>query len=306
MSDYKDSFIETYNDDAVSMIDLAEELVLVHTPNVSLTGNPYTEKFDSRIDGYAMEDIEGASGDFKDARKKEAAALMKLIGFGTRVSMDLAANELGTATPGDTDPYTAEQEALVEGIFSQAGAEVESGTYTYSSFEFVNESTDETVAITLCEMKSTTSAVHARQLDISVSDQHLAKTLRISESPASSQGNTTVDIKQSIEPTNDELMGRVSNFFQEKDSLEDRTVVHSIFLAELTGSNSASQDLDRILNKYKDSEDFNRLVELLEEVKQRAQAIKLSRSFIMTNPEIDLPSAPELQEYKDLLSQIRA
>lgn len=306
MSELKAGFIDAYRTDIESMLTLAEELPLVCSPDVIVKGNPYTGDFEATVDGQVVEGQNYVAAESSRAQTQKRIGAVQMAGLGAQATMHLLAYEFKAAIPPFTAEPTPEQNELADSLQRKAQEQLYDGNFSYAAFEFVDNRSGESITISTCHMTNASSPVHARQLSLAISDAYVKKELTISDLPISFDGQTTFEIRQSISPVPDETLWQAATLFQENDSLDDMAIIHNLFAAELTGSRNADDEVEKLLAKYAHSGKLDQLKIILEAIKQKAEAAKMNSTFTMANPEMTLPSAEELADYKSILSQVRS
>jgi hypothetical protein len=306
MSEFKTGFVDAYRADILSMLDLAEELPLIHSPDIAINGHLKDDSMSIDVAGQSLAEHDPKSAEGIQARTGAAIGLEQLHSLGTRATMQLFASELNTVIPADTTEYTAEQQELADNIVHKAQDQIQGADHSYAAYHFIDNESGESIDITSSRITSASTAVHARAITLSVSDAYIKKEVTISEMPVSFNGETTLDIWQTISPVEDETWRAAAELFYDNGSPEDMSIILALFTSELTGRGDASHEVKSLLARFEASDKIEQLKRILEEVKQKAEATKMNSAFSLASPEMTLPSAKELGDYKTLLSQIRS
>ena len=116
MSEFKTGYVDAYRADIISMLDLAEELPLVHSPDVTISGHLHTNNLSVDVAGQSLTERDPESEEGIQARTDAAIGMIDLYHLSARVGMQLFASEINAAIPAGATAYTVEQEALADRI----------------------------------------------------------------------------------------------------------------------------------------------------------------------------------------------
>ncbi len=286
---------------------MVEELPLTHTPDITIWGRLDTDDVTINVAGSPLAEPYPNSVEGIQERLSVLMGLWYLHALDALATIDLLASECSTIIPVGSTEYTAEQEeALVNRIVRKARDQIYGADHSHAVYHFINNKSGESIQVTSSLITSPSTAVHVRNITIRVSDAYIKKELTISETPVSFSGVTTLDIRQTINPVADETWRAAGELFADNGSLEDMGIIRGLFTSELTGGADASHDVETLRARFEANGKIEQLDRILEEVKRQAKAANMNSAFSRANPEMTLPSAAELDEYKMLLSQIRS
>lgn len=299
MTEFISNYIEAYQADIKLMLDLAEELSLVHNPDVTINGNLNTGNIECIVGGHPVEAQELEP--VESVRARNSLTMLR-----ADAKMQLYASEVGKIIPADTVKYTVEQKKISDDIVREVHDQIDAADIGYSAYTFFDDKHDEHVAITSSRVVGAMSHINVRQMTMNMSDAYVQKQVTITEMPVSFDGETDYKIKQTIHPVYDETLHEANQLFQDSGSPEDMDVLNKLFFSRLTGHDILGHEMEDLIAKFEANGKIEQLRKIIEEVQQKADAAIMSADFNIDNPEMTLPSAAELSEYKERLSRIRS
>jgi len=302
MSEFTTGFIDAYRDDLTGMLDIGEELALIHTPGVVVSGIPSQQATRTMVQGDLLQGHDTEIPE-SNLRKEEFIGLSTLIYLDGYATTQLCFTVLEREIPRDT-PLTAGQKARVGQVTTNARDLIDGGYHTYAKYGFRNAATGEDIVVTNARIVDGADSLLARELEIVVSDEYVAKTFTIRELPTSFDGQTILTVGQTLAPVRNDTLVEAAAFLEESGTPEDMSVITGFFYSEYTGTENT--EVAGLLAKHEGTGQAERLKTVLDNIRSRAAEARENNKLASSNPETALPSATELYEYQALLSRMRA
>jgi hypothetical protein len=305
MNEFAAGFTDAYRDDLAQMLDLGEELSLVHTPDVSVSGIPARQDLDAEFYGKPVQSLDPETPEGMIGRTKAKQAVRDLGVLDAVASMYLYAAALHSALPeGTVADLAPEQEAFSRDLLEKVHGLIGESYHTYSKYQFISNRTDELITATSARIVDENQKLIARELDITIGDDFLEKTLTVSELPTSFEGERVFTVRQAISPAKNETVTEAAHLFQENGSPEDMDILMDFYFTEVRGVENTT--VEGLVARYQDADRAARLRAILAGLRLQAAGVRESNKLALSNPDVTLPSAAELHEYQSLLDEMRA
>lgn len=305
MSETVKDFNEAYKSHLLEMLVKGEELSLSYTPLVSLSGYLQEGQLQGFVNKESINDLDFYSPDnLKKVRLVDSGEL-GLTALKATVSINLmlevCEEELGSS---DANGLSKEQELTVDDIKTKIDKLIENPKVNYTNYKFTDTRTGEEIDIKSHKLSDNLGNPLGRNLTISIKDQYLNKELTIKELPKNFDGDMQLEVKQYLKPIVDEQIKEAVEFFLSVGFNEGISYLMYNYANEL-GPGNAQKEEDELLTRFSAySSDSDKLKDLIAKFKARATAINEYHKLLLSNPEVELPSAEELFDYKKIIDDL--
>ncbi|MEO6761482.1 MAG: hypothetical protein ABI220_03855 [Candidatus Saccharimonadales bacterium] len=305
MSEFTAGFSDTYQTDLRSMLDTSQELAAFLMPAAFVEGNPFVDNgadIGIIVDGVDGNRYEYGTLEMEAVLLEKQAALTEMIVLSSAAMMDISTSEIVMLPFADDNNRTPEQETQVDVVIKRVEDRVKNATSTYAKYLF-GDTESEQYTVTTLRIADANGVVIARELEFEIEDEYLKRSLRVVDIPTSSP-DYSVEVSQTLSPVQDEGLRSVIEFFLQNNDEGSIVTVMNLFKAELIGKDPS--DVSELIDRYEALDKGSELLGLIEKIKAKAVATQESNKIVLANPELNSPSAEELQVYMELLDQIRS
>jgi len=294
----RDEYLDLHAERLHAMLDLAGDLPLFYEPTVTLmaeTGQlPAVSIWGRELDSYDARTDSGV-----EAIYRAHEARLRLSEFGSLTTMLLLRAMVEAEPAAYAGLSESEVQAVLDQHTRQAAQLVSDTKRTFAATDFNNGS--------LC---IETMGLHgperplARGLVIVTGDGLAVRTVSLGRVEPGYGGveRSLLWLNQSVQPAQDDALRAVADFFLRRHGDEaGHAQVTAVFTARLRGAEAV--DLSDLYARYSLAEQ-QQIEGFVTALQARADRVRRDLPLNVDNPELFLPSVPELEEYEATLRRL--
>lgn len=309
-------YIEVNRQTLLSMLEAGEEvgLFIAPTATVAIQGE---DELAATYEGRPAQEYDPQTLDGIDARHFTRMAGDTALSFRTRLHMALISHMFEDMVDGvvanpnhRTDDETA---AYVDACTQGLQATVDALLVSSERTELIDNQTNIRYTIAATRAVDPDGVVLGRELEIDTQDGVIQKMARVSQFDTGAKAR--LEVKQSLHPASDEATRQMSEFFIGRhDDREGFSTMMAVFgegLVQLIGpaapeNQEHTRRLQEMYARYASETDRQQLDGFMRAMQRKVEDFKQQHEMNRAFPGVDLPTFDELQEYAQLLNDIRS